>query len=146
MTMSAPMNQMNTSSHPSPSSYSPVDDALARHEYGVQKNKKQASTGGGRAWSEDEVCSGVSAGIMAYRTDTFVGSLPSPDSTPENAIQAHCHSLEEDRVGLSPALPSIVSRQQPPQAHWVNHLFQPWFRDALTRHVKFHAISCQRDN
>jgi hypothetical protein len=36
------------------SNYSPVD-AINRHDFGVQKNRKQASTGGGRAWSEDEV-------------------------------------------------------------------------------------------
>jgi len=34
-------------------SYAPID-AVNRHEYGVQKNRKAASTGGGRAWSEDE--------------------------------------------------------------------------------------------
>jgi len=51
--MSTPMNQMNTSAHVATSTYSPVD-AVNRHDYGVQKNRKPASTGGGRAWSEDE--------------------------------------------------------------------------------------------
>lgn len=51
--MSTPTNQMNTSAHSAPSNYSSVD-AVNRHDYGVQKNRKQASTGGGRAWSEDE--------------------------------------------------------------------------------------------
>lgn len=50
--MSSPTNQMNTA-NVAPSTYSPVD-AMNRHDYGVHKNKKQASTGGGRAWSEDE--------------------------------------------------------------------------------------------
>lgn len=45
--------QMNTSAHVAQSTYSPVD-AINRHDFGVQKNRKQASTGGGRAWSEDE--------------------------------------------------------------------------------------------
>ncbi|RDW72104.1 hypothetical protein BP5796_08138 [Coleophoma crateriformis] len=48
----SPTNPMNT--HPAnmaPAAYSPVED---RQDYGVQKNRKQASTGGGRAWSEDE--------------------------------------------------------------------------------------------
>lgn len=53
--MSSSMNQMNTSAHVALSTYSPVD-AVSRHDYGVQKNRKPASTGGGRAWSEDEVC------------------------------------------------------------------------------------------
>ncbi|KAL2017260.1 hypothetical protein VTK56DRAFT_2372 [Thermocarpiscus australiensis] len=41
---------MNT--HPAP--YIPISDAMGRHEYGVSKQKKTISTGGGRAWSEDE--------------------------------------------------------------------------------------------
>jgi hypothetical protein len=52
--MSSPVNQMNTSAHVAQSHYSSVD-AINRHDFGVQKNRKQASTGGGRAWSEDEV-------------------------------------------------------------------------------------------
>ncbi len=39
-----------------PAVYTPTSDAMDRHEYGVSKNRKAASTGGGRAWSEDEVC------------------------------------------------------------------------------------------
>ncbi len=38
-----------------PAVYAPTSDAMERHEYGVTKNRKAASTGGGRAWSEDEV-------------------------------------------------------------------------------------------
>ncbi|CAM1509839.1 Fc.00g001740.m01.CDS01 [Cosmosporella sp. VM-42] len=34
--------------------YIPSSDAMDRHDYGVTKNRKSASTGGGRAWSEDE--------------------------------------------------------------------------------------------
>ncbi|KAH8653830.1 hypothetical protein BX600DRAFT_86408 [Xylariales sp. PMI_506] len=37
-------------SHP----YVPVSDAMDRHDYGVSKVRKLSSTGGGRAWSEDE--------------------------------------------------------------------------------------------
>jgi hypothetical protein len=35
--------------------YTPTSDAMDRHEYGVSKTQKLSSTGGGRAWSEDEV-------------------------------------------------------------------------------------------
>jgi hypothetical protein len=35
--------------------YTPRSDAIDRHDYGITKNRKTASTGGGRAWSEDEV-------------------------------------------------------------------------------------------
>ncbi|EFX05193.1 hypothetical protein CMQ_7755 [Grosmannia clavigera kw1407] len=34
--------------------YTPTCDAIDRHDYGVSKNRKPASTGGGRAWSDDE--------------------------------------------------------------------------------------------
>lgn len=37
-----------------PVNYAPTSDAMDRHEYGVTKNRKATSTGGGRAWSEDE--------------------------------------------------------------------------------------------
>lgn len=39
---------------PAPSTFTPTTDALDRHEYGVTKNRKITSTGGGRAWSEEE--------------------------------------------------------------------------------------------
>ncbi|KAH7041594.1 uncharacterized protein B0I36DRAFT_234396 [Microdochium trichocladiopsis] len=34
--------------------YTPTSDIMDRHDYGVHKQRKTASTGGGRAWSEDE--------------------------------------------------------------------------------------------
>ncbi|KAI1326678.1 hypothetical protein F5Y16DRAFT_225039 [Xylariaceae sp. FL0255] len=47
----APTIQLNAgSSLP----FTPTSDALERHEFGISKNRKLASTGGGRAWSEDE--------------------------------------------------------------------------------------------
>lgn len=35
--------------------YAPTSDVMDRHEYGITKSRKSSSTGGGRAWSEDEV-------------------------------------------------------------------------------------------
>lgn len=35
--------------------YNPTSDVMDRHEYGITKSRKSSSTGGGRAWSEDEV-------------------------------------------------------------------------------------------
>lgn len=35
--------------------YIPTSDVIDRHDYGISKNRKLVSTGGGRAWSEDEV-------------------------------------------------------------------------------------------
>lgn len=34
--------------------YAPTSDVMDRHEYGITKSRKSSSTGGGRAWSEDE--------------------------------------------------------------------------------------------
>lgn len=39
--------------------YTPTFDAVDRRDYGIKKHRKHPSTGGGRAWSEDEVCSPV---------------------------------------------------------------------------------------
>ncbi|KAL5598699.1 hypothetical protein BROUX41_003388 [Berkeleyomyces rouxiae] len=36
------------------SAYTPTADVADRHDYGVVKNRRMASTGGGRAWSEEE--------------------------------------------------------------------------------------------
>lgn len=44
---------MQLTSHMAP--YTPTSDAIDRHDYGISKSRKLASTGGGRAWSEDEV-------------------------------------------------------------------------------------------
>lgn len=35
--------------------YAPTSDVMDRHDYGITKSRKSSSTGGGRAWSEDEV-------------------------------------------------------------------------------------------
>ncbi len=50
-----PINMSPTLQMASPATFTPSTDALDRHEYGVSKNRKPASTGGGRAWSDDEV-------------------------------------------------------------------------------------------
>lgn len=39
---------------PASAPYMPTRDAMDRHDYGVTKLRKASSTGGGRAWSEDE--------------------------------------------------------------------------------------------
>jgi len=75
---------MNTSVHVAQSNYSPVD-AVNRHDFGVQKNRKPASTGGGRAWSEDEVCKHIPGPNDGMLTG-IAGGLSSSDPPPENAI------------------------------------------------------------
>lgn len=44
--------------HQSPQKSSSPIGAIDRHDFAVQKNRKYASTGGGRAWTEDEVGDG----------------------------------------------------------------------------------------
>lgn len=124
-------------------SYTPTTDAMDRHEYGVTKSRKAASTGGGRAWSEDEVrCLPLLIGKEPLRPNTHfcresavkleletferyvanqtlphTGSLSSPNSPPEDAVQTHRRPPEEDRTRLPLALPPAQPRQQPPQAY-----------------------------
>jgi hypothetical protein len=58
--MMSPTMQMSAP----PAPYTPTSDAMDRHEYGVTKNRKTASTGGGRAWSEDEVRADITGAIV----------------------------------------------------------------------------------
>lgn len=51
-----------------PAHYQPTSDMMDRHEYGVLKNRKTASTGGGRAWSEDEVCLFGFLGFVSFQS------------------------------------------------------------------------------
>lgn len=39
-----------------PVTFAPTSDTMDRRDYGITKTKKTTSTGGGRAWSEEEVC------------------------------------------------------------------------------------------
>ena len=62
-------------------------DAVDRHEYGVQKSRKPASTGGGRAWSEDEVRHDYGSRGEINTDDIFItGSLSSSNSLTKNAL------------------------------------------------------------
>ncbi|KND90754.1 hypothetical protein TOPH_04559 [Tolypocladium ophioglossoides CBS 100239] len=59
--------------------YSPIKDAVQRHEGGVSKSKKAALTGSGRAWREDE---------EAYLLQTRLQKMP------YKHIAAHLHKTE----------------------------------------------------
>jgi len=74
---------MNTSAHMAQNPYTSVD-AINRHDFGVQKNRKPASTGGGRAWSEDEVWQNPRLSIN--RLTNYVGSISSSNPSSKNAI------------------------------------------------------------
>ena len=39
-----------------PVTFAPTSGTMDRRDYGITKTKKTTSTGGGRAWSEEEVC------------------------------------------------------------------------------------------
>ncbi|KAK4237612.1 hypothetical protein C8A03DRAFT_15864 [Achaetomium macrosporum] len=71
-------------------SYLPTSDTMNRHEYGITKNRKTAaSTGGGRAWSEDE---------EAYLLQTRLQKMPykhiaSHLKKTELACRLHYHQL-----------------------------------------------------
>ncbi|KAF4453322.1 hypothetical protein F53441_3985 [Fusarium austroafricanum] len=50
--MSSGMPQHHMAQAPAP--YIPSRDSMDRHDYGISKNRKASSTGGGRAWSDEE--------------------------------------------------------------------------------------------
>ena len=77
---------MNSSAQSAPLAYTPSSDVLDRHDYGVQKNRKSASTGGGRAWSEEEVCRFAFMLQGFYNLTVRKGSVSPPDPSPEDAI------------------------------------------------------------
>ncbi|KAI1346065.1 hypothetical protein F5Y01DRAFT_32760 [Xylaria sp. FL0043] len=97
--------------------YTPTSDALDRHEFGVSKNRKLASTGGGRAWSEDE---------EVYLLQTRLQKMPYKHiaahlKKTELACRLHYHQLSHgsnrrkrtasvssgSSSGQSPVLPAI---------------------------------------
>ncbi|KAL7626089.1 hypothetical protein AAE478_002859 [Parahypoxylon ruwenzoriense] len=112
---------MSPSIQLSPSSgvpYTPTSDALDRHEYGITKNRKLASTGGGRAWSEDE---------EVYLLQTRLQKMPYKHiaahlKKTELACRLHYHQLSHgsnrrkrttsvssgSSTGHSPILPAAV--------------------------------------
>ncbi|KAF3005279.1 hypothetical protein G7054_g14439 [Neopestalotiopsis clavispora] len=98
--------------------YTPTSDALDRHDYGISKNRKLVSTGGGRAWSEDE---------EVYLLQTRLQKMPYKHiaahlKKTELACRLHYHQLSHgsnrrkrttsvssaSSSGHSPILPAIV--------------------------------------
>ncbi|KAK0609754.1 hypothetical protein B0T17DRAFT_621546 [Bombardia bombarda] len=72
-----------------PVSYTPTSDAMDRHDYGISKNRKVTSTGGGRAWSDDE---------EAYLLQTRLQKMPYKHiaahlKKTELACRLHYHQL-----------------------------------------------------
>ncbi|KAI0399160.1 hypothetical protein F4802DRAFT_611091 [Xylaria palmicola] len=106
--------------------YIPTSDAVDRHELGISKNRKLASTGGGRAWSEDE---------EVYLLQTRLQKMPYKHiaahlKKTELACRLHYHQLSHgsnrrkrttsvssgSSSGQSPVLPAInaSSNQESP--------------------------------
>ncbi|KAI8625631.1 hypothetical protein F5Y19DRAFT_261733 [Xylariaceae sp. FL1651] len=98
--------------------YTPTSDALDRHEFGISKTRKLASTGGGRAWSEDE---------EVYLLQTRLQKMPYKHiaahlKKTELACRLHYHQLSHgsnrrkrttsvssgSSSGQSPVLPAII--------------------------------------
>ncbi|KAK4139664.1 uncharacterized protein C8A04DRAFT_32841 [Dichotomopilus funicola] len=81
----SPVMQMTSQHGP----YTPRSDTIDRHDYGITKNRKPASTGGGRAWSEDE---------EAYLLQTRMQKMPYKHiaaylKKTELACRLHYHQL-----------------------------------------------------
>ncbi|KAK8058595.1 hypothetical protein PG994_009043 [Apiospora phragmitis] len=81
--------------------YHPTSDALDRHDYGITKNRKLASTGGGRAWSEEE---------EVYLLQTRLQKMPYKHiaahlKKTELACRLHYHQLSHEDVSRSTSPP-----------------------------------------
>jgi hypothetical protein len=70
----------------------------------VPRHRKAASTGGGRAWTEDEVSKDVR--LISQDTDKVKGVVPSANPQQQNALQTYCGASSKDRARLSTPLPS----------------------------------------
>lgn len=98
--------------------YPTTSDALDRHDFGVTKHRKAASTGGGRAWSEDE---------EVYLLQTRLQKMPYKHiaahlKKTELACRLHYHQLSHgsnrrkrttsvssgSSAGHSPILPAVI--------------------------------------
>ncbi|KUI61977.1 hypothetical protein VP1G_09125 [Cytospora mali] len=71
--------------------YTPTFDVMDRHDYGIKKHRKNPSTGGGRAWSEDE---------EAYLLQTRLQKMPYKHiaahlKKTELACRLHYHQLSQ---------------------------------------------------
>lgn len=97
--------------------YIPSRDVIDRHDYGVTKTRKASSTGGGRAWSDDEVglIHGCDVHDLGTQLTPATGGISHPDSTPEDALQVHCSTSKKDRTCVPPPLSSAFPRQQSTQ-------------------------------
>ena len=82
-----------------------------RSEFGFQKQRKAIATGGGRAWTEEEVS--LLKLFSQHQTDIVEGSLSAAHSQKQDAIQAHRGATSQDRAGLPSSLSSNVLWQQP---------------------------------
>ena len=63
---------------------SPTNDAVSPNAMVSQRHRKSSSTGGGRAWSEEEVR--VITQVIANYADQPLGGIPHRDSHAQNAL------------------------------------------------------------
>ncbi|CCC11380.1 hypothetical protein SMACR_02038 [Sordaria macrospora] len=95
-----------------PVTFTPTSDTMDRREYGITKTKKATSTGGGRAWSEEE---------EAYLIQTRMQKMPYKHiaahlKKTELACRLHFHQLSHgsNRRKRTTSLSSHGSNQSPP--------------------------------
>ncbi|KAK3494228.1 uncharacterized protein B0T23DRAFT_403246 [Neurospora hispaniola] len=95
-----------------PVSFAPTTDTMDRRGYGITKTKKTTSTGGGRAWSEEE---------EAYLIKTRMQKMPYKHiaahlKKTELACRLHFHQLSHgsNRRKRTSSLSSHGSNQSPP--------------------------------
>ncbi|KAI1435093.1 hypothetical protein GGR50DRAFT_343734 [Xylaria sp. CBS 124048] len=90
--------------------YSPTSDASDRRDLGVPKNRKTASTGGGRAWSEDEEVYLLQTRLQKVPYKRIAAHLKKT----ELACRLHYHQLSHGGNGRRKRAASISSGSSSP--------------------------------
>ncbi|KAL7767648.1 hypothetical protein ACKLNR_001949 [Fusarium oxysporum f. sp. zingiberi] len=114
--MSSGMPQHQMAQAPAP--YIPSRDSMDRHDYGISKNRKASSTGGGRAWSDEEESYLIQTRLQKMPYKYIAAHLKKT----ELACRLHYHQLSHgsNRRNKRAASVSSGASNDIPQTHHVN--------------------------
>lgn len=75
----------------------------------TKEHRKSISTGGGRAWSQEEVRGQLDPLTQNLSSLTRrAGELPDRNPHAQDALQTHRRDPKEDRTGMPPTLPPAL--------------------------------------
>jgi len=94
------------------------------YQHSIWKHRKPMSTGGGRAWSEEEVSRWCRWCYWPWSADMHIGDVSDREASPKGALQSHRCSSAQDRSGLSPTLSPAQKSEWSTGAHTLNVIIQ----------------------